>query len=217
MIRTPRLLLTAFATTLLLGGCVNPFAPGTPPAPNGGPFVSNFTTPEKLLDTIAAAISAEGDGAVAYGDAIADSTSSATPFGFYAVPDAGVLSAWRATPGNSDPYDPGDVRHERLFFSDLLQVLASYDYVFQFASDTYSQNDDIGAETAVLHRYYQLDATSTDGRLHEIIAVGFADLTVRKYNGRWWLVRWVDRVDPTYGINPPNAYNRTMGARRLEL
>lgn len=56
-----------------------------------------------------------------------------------------------------------------------------------------------------------------DGRISKEIAIGYADLTLRKHNGRWWLARWDDRVDPLIGVNPANTDNRTMGARRLDL
>ena len=128
-----------------------------------------------------------------------------------------MLAEWRASPGAGDPYEPGDTRHERLFFSELMGVLESFEYQFAWGTDTGSERDEIGAETALLHRYYQLTATSPDGLLFEDIAIGYADLTMRKYNGRWWLVRWDDRIDPTIGVNPSNTYNRTMGARRLDL
>lgn len=217
--RIARSLIPLLAAAALLGGCIeNPFTPASPEAPTGGGPITNFTTPEKLLTTIEEAISAENEGAVAYGEVIADSTTNTTPFGFYAVPDPGVLAAWRATPGAGDPYDPGDVRHERLFFSELVQVLESFDYVFVFGPDNSGTSlDDIGPETALLHRYYVLQATSADGRITKEIAIGYADLTLRKHNGRWWLARWDDRVDPLIGVNPANTDNRTMGARRLDL
>lgn len=212
----PRLAALTLAAALLAAGCTNPFSPADPEAPTAGGVVSNFSSPDKVLDTIAEAISAEAGGAVAYGDALADSTTGSTPFGFYAVPDPLALTTWRQSSGR-DPYDVGDVRHEKLFFADLLTVLDSFDYTFVFAEDTNSPNDDIDLSngTALLHRYYILQATK--GSIEEIIAVGYADLYLRKYNGRWWLVRWDDRIDPTIGVNPVNLYNRSMGWRRLDL
>ena len=47
------LLAAAFALLFALTGCVNPFSPATPEAPNVGGVVPNFSTPEKVLDTIA--------------------------------------------------------------------------------------------------------------------------------------------------------------------
>lgn len=211
-----RLGVACAALALLASGCVNPFQPSDPEPPTSGGVVTNFTTPEKLLDTIAEAISAEASGAIAYSETLADSTAGTTPFGFYAVPDPLALTTWRQSSGR-DPYDVGDVRHERLFFSDLLTVLDSFDYTFVFAEDTNSPNDDIDntAGTALLHRFYVLQASS--GSIEEIIAIGYADLYLRKHNGRWWLVRWDDRIDPATGVNPANLYNRSMGWRRLDL
>ncbi|MFN8589331.1 MAG: hypothetical protein U0704_16185 [Candidatus Eisenbacteria bacterium] len=204
------------AAALLAAGCVNPFEPAKPEAPTGISVVPNFTSPEKLLDTIQDAISAEADGALAYGDALADSVSESTPFGFYATPDPLALSTWRQGSGR-DPYDVGDVRHERLFFSDLLTVLDSFDYVFQWVDDPDSPlpSTDLVNGTALFHRYYVLVASS--GSIQETIAIGYADLYMRKHNGRWWLVRWDDRIDPTIGVNPANLNNRSMGWRRLDL
>lgn len=207
----------AIALLAVSSGCTNPFKPGTPEAPSGQMPVENFTTPEKLLTTIESAISAEGDGAQAYGDALADSTTGDTPFGFYAVADPGVLINWRAGSLGREPFDPGDIRHERLFYSNyLITVLESFDYAFVWDTDTHSPNDDIGADTALLHRRYLLQATSLDGSIEKLIAVGYADLTLKKHNGRWWLARWEDRVDPTIGITPADLFNRTMGWRRLD-
>lgn len=214
-----RTLAAGFVLLLALTGCVNPFEPATPEAPNVGGVVPNFSTPEKVLDTIAEAISAEGGGELAYSDALADSASSTTPFGFYATPDPVALAAWRQASPGRDPYEAGDVRHERLFFPELMTVLDGFDYVFAWTTDTHSENDDINntAGTALLHRRYFLQATSTDGRIVEIIAVGYADLFLRKYGGRWYLARWDDRIDPDYGVNPLNLYNRSLGWRRLDL
>ncbi len=215
---TPRALAcAAFATLLLLAsGCVNPFAPEKPQPPDSGGVIPDFSTPEKVLTTIEEAISAEASGTLAYSDALADSTSSATPFGFYAVPDPLALTTWRQSSGR-DPYDVGDVRHEKLFFADLLTVLDSFDYTFVFAEDPSSPNDDVDLTngTALMHRFYVLQASS--GSIEENIAIGYADLTLKKHNGRWWLVRWDDRIDPTIGVNPANLYNRSMGWRRLDL
>ncbi|MBI5170893.1 MAG: hypothetical protein HZA61_15495 [Candidatus Eisenbacteria bacterium] len=214
-----RRLCAAILVAAVLGGCVNPFEPADPVPPNVGGVIPNFSTPEKLLDTIAEAISAEGGGELAYSDALADSASNATPFGFYATPDPVALAAWRQASPGRDPYDPGDVRHERLFYPELMTVLDQFDYVFQWSTDPNSELDDINntAGTALLHRYYVLQATSSDGRIEKIIAVGYADLFLRKYGGRWYLARWDDRIDPTYGVNPTDLYNRSMGWRRLDL
>jgi hypothetical protein len=42
------------------------------------------------------------------------------------------------------------------------------------------------------------------------------DLVLVKYDGRWWILRWEDRLDPLIGVDPVDQDNRTLGWRRLD-
>jgi hypothetical protein len=215
--RQALLTLAACALVGLAAGCTNPFEPATPEAPVGNAVLEDFTKPDRLLQTMANAIENKGpSGRNAYYDAIADSVGPSTP-AFYAVHDPLVVDAWRLT-AQRDPPDPWDFRLEKLFYDYLIAVLPQFTYTFQWAPDNSRVLDQIddGAGTALLHRYYVLQATSKDGKIEKIIAIGYADLYLRKVSSRWVLVRWEDRYDPTVGVNPADPDARSMGWRRLD-
>lgn len=85
-----------------------------------------------------------------------------------------------------------------------------------FDADDTSPNDliDETAGTALLHRKYYVAATASTTTL--IVAVGYVDLYLVKYQGRWYVLRWEDRLDPLIGVDPVDPNNRTLGWRRLE-
>lgn len=215
----PRRLVRVVAAVLLVAtaGCVNPFEPAKPEKPTSAPVVPNFSTPDGVLATIRLAIENKGaSGRNAFYDALGDSTTGATP-SFYAVHDPSVVDAWRII-AQRDPPDPWWTWNEKRFYDYLISVLAQFTYAFQWAPDNSQPIDKIDdvAGTAILHRYYVLQATSTDGKLQTIIAIGYADLYLQRLGGRWYLIRWEDRVDPAIGVNPIDPKNRTMGWRRLD-
>ena len=218
MIRRALFACAVIALAASAGGCVNPFQPATPEPPTGSPVIENFTTPDKLLATMADAIMKQGSsGRNAYYDALADSTGPATP-AFYAFHYPAVVDAWRIT-AKRDPPNPWGLRLEKLFYDSLISILPGFNYTFTWVRDeTYSQLDQLDetAGTALYHRYYELQASSSDGGINKLIAVGYADLYMQKVNSRWFLVRWEDRVSPAYGVNPADSDNRSMGWRRLD-
>ncbi len=203
------------AAGLLLCGCTNPFAPAKPQPPNGGGVIEDFSTPDRLLQTIEDAIKDKGpSGATAYADAMGDSTGPGTR-AFYAFHDSRVVDAWRIG-AQRDPPSPWDLRLERIFYNYLIGVFPTFEYTFQWASDPNSPLDDRQPESAVLHRYYVLQASGADGAIQKIIAIGYADLYLQKRDSRWFLYRWQDRLDENIGVNPTDTDNRTMGWRRLD-
>lgn len=202
------------ALALAVSGCVNPFQPATPEPPDPSGIREDFSTPPKLLATLKAAIENKGQaGRLAWADAMADSTSPATR-SFYAFHDPRVVSAWRLS-SPVPPPEPWNLELERRFY-DRFVALYSYEYLMEFDDDDTSPNDviDDGAGTALLHRKYYVAASVPSSPV--IIAIGYVDLYLAKYDGRWFVVRWEDRLDPQIGVDPSDPDNRSLGWRRLE-
>jgi hypothetical protein len=75
--------------------------------------------------------------------------------------------------------------------------------------------DLVGVSPTVLHRRYTILALAEDGKTNEIIARGFADLTLyQSSDGNWYITRWEDRPDPVQ--LDPNLTQVTWGWRRLD-
>jgi hypothetical protein len=213
-VRQAALALAVLALAAAAAGCVNPFTPATPEPPSGQGVVEDFATPDGVLTTMEAAIADRGpSGRSAYYDALADSTDPSRS-AFYAFHFPPVIDDWRLN-AHRDPPPVWDIRLEKLFYDYLINIRPTFTYRFSFSPDnTTSPKDDKGPDDALLHRYYLLHATS--GPIEQDLAVGYADLYLRRFNGRWYLVRWEDRVDPAYGVNPSDPDNRSMGWRRLD-
>ncbi len=212
-----RLTLCGLALAGLAASCSNPFRPAEPPPPSGGAVVENFATPNALLETIADAIANKGpSGQTAYANALAESTGVSTR-AFYAFHFPAVVSNWR-TISQREPPNPWDLTLERNFYNYLVGVYETFDYTFIWDRDFGSPNDDIddASGTALLHRYYTLVASSESTLETKVIAVGYADLHLYKAEGRWFLYRWEDRIDPLVGVTPSDPDELSMGARRLD-
>lgn len=212
------LLLTALAVVLTaLGGCRNPFTPADPEPPAAGGVTEDFSTPNKLLDTIASAIADKGqNGATAYANAFADS-SQATDRAFYAFHWPAAVDAWRAV-SLRDPPNPWDLTLERAFYQYLVGYRPTASYTLLWNDDPTSESDDVEITSpglAVIHRRYTLFTSVTETDI-TVIAIGYADIYLYKANGRWFIYRWQDRVDPDIGVNPVDLEQLSMGARRLE-
>lgn len=212
--RTAAAGLAAAALAIMLAGCANPFEPAKPEPPDPSGFTPDFTTPPKVLITLADALANKGPaGRLAWADAMADSTGPGTR-GFFAFHDPLVLSAWRLSSSVPTP-DPWKLENERRFYD---WFVARYDgeYSMVWDRDDTSPIDDIddAAGTALLHRKYYVAATPSTTTL--IIAIGYVDLYMVKYDGRWFVTRWQDRLDPLIGVDPVDQDNRTLGWRRLE-
>jgi len=213
--RLRRLAVAAFAALALAhAGCANPFAPATPEPPDPSGITPDYSSPEKLINTLAEALANKGPaGRLAWADAMADSVGG-DPRAFYAYQDPRVLSAWLLSSPVAPP-DPWGLEEERRFYD---WFVARYDgeYSMVWADDNDSPRDEIdeSAGTALLHRQYYVAATPSTTTL--IIAIGYVDLYMARYDGRWFVTRWQDRLDPLIGVDPVDQDNRTLGWRRME-
>jgi hypothetical protein len=73
---------------------------------------------------------------------------------------------------------------------------------------------DESAGTALLHRHYYIAAGPSDDT--KVIAIGFVDMGLVKYDGNWHILLWKDRIDPQFGLDP-TADVVPLGWRRLEF
>lgn len=212
--RAATLLALVGALALAVSGCVNPFEPATPEPPDSSGVVEDFSTIDRLLSTLVAAMENKGQaGRQAWANAMADSTGPGTR-AFYAFHDPLVLSAWKLS-SPVEPPEPWNLELERLFY-DKFTALYNYDYVMVFDDDLTSPSDEIdeSAGTALLHRQYFVAASVPSGAV--VIAIGYVDLYLQKYDGRWFVTRWQDRLDPEIGVDPVEPESYTFGWRRLD-
>ena len=207
----------ALALALALCGCTNPFKPATPAPPDAGGLVADYSTPAKLLATLAAAMENKGPaGATAWMDAMVAPTGPGTPE-FVARPDPIVLDKWLIS-SQVPPPDPWNLEVERTFFSSFVaNVYPSYPFVMSFERDDNSIEDviDEASGTATLHRRYYIAALLPD-QTSKIVAIGYVDFAMVKYGGSWHVLIWQDRLDPGIGVNPTDQDNVTLGWRRME-
>ena len=204
------------ALGLLAGACVNPFKPADPEPPDTSGVVEDFRTPDDVLATIALALQSRStNGANAYLHAYAESTVAGDR-AFRAYYDGAVKASWQSATQLTAP-EPWDVTLERNVHTYVSGIRPSYGYQFLWLRDEFSPNDEDPtlADTVLWHKQYKLFASSPEGN-SEIIAIGFADLSFQKKDGRWSIFRWVDRVDPNVGVNPVATDQRTMSWWRLE-
>ena len=183
-----------------------------------GGVVPNFASPEKVLDTIAEAIS---------GPKTAASSRTATRSRTRPARRRRSASTRRPTPSRSsrgayagppDPYDPGDVRHERLFFPELMTVLDGFDYVFCGATDAppRTTTSTTRPEPLLLHRRTSAGDVPPTAASREVHRGGLRGTCSPTQVRRTLVPRALGTtIDPDYGVNPTNLYNRSMGWRRL--
>lgn len=211
---------TLFA--LLLAGslplaCVNPFKPADPELPDATCVPEEYNTPDELLNTMALAIATKSTcGANAWIHAFAESTT-AGDLAYRSFYDGTVKTSWQAGTQLTAP-EPWDLGYERNLHTKVREIRSTYLYGFQWSPDNNSPIDEFpsDADTGQMHRKYTLLATSPDGVLSEIIAIGFCDLSVQRKAGRWFVYRWNDRLDPAVGVNPDQTDERSMSWWRLE-
>lgn len=219
--RTRRLLsLAVLGTTWLLltsalfGGCDGLFRPAVPEAPSSiEPVRVDYSEPDSTLATLARGLSSKGanGGNQAYMDALADDAAAGTVFRAYFDP---TDSAFFAQSGGSVP--SWGKSNENAFFSILPRdVRPGDEYRMTWEPDLENPRDDFGDSDATIHRRYILYADAESGS-SLIIAIGYADFLFAKSNeGKWLIVRWSDRRDPT--ADPDDENQKTLGTRRLEL
>jgi len=108
----PRPLALGLAVALAVSGCTNPFKPATPAPPNAQGLRADYSNPEKVVQTLAAAMAYKASGATAWMDAMALASG---PYGeFVALQDPVVLDKWRISSQVAPP-NPWGVEVERTF------------------------------------------------------------------------------------------------------
>lgn len=201
---------------LLAGACYNPFKPADPEPPDSSGVPEKWGTPEEVLETVGLALASRStNGATAYLRAFAESTVAGDK-AFRAFYDGGVKSSWQAATSLTAP-EPWDIQLERNVHAAVSAIRPTFGYTWVWDRDLDSPIDDDPAlsDTVVYHRHYTLLAAPQNGT-GEVIAIGYADLAMQKSGGRWFIYRWVDRVDPNVGVNPVATDQRTMSWWRLE-
>lgn len=196
-------------------GCTNPFEPATPEPPDPGGVPEDFSSPEGLLATLELAIEDKGSstGRLAWANAMADSTAEGTR-NFVANHDPRVLSEWVLS-SPVPPPSPWGLYEERRFYDKFVTVYPK-EYTMTFEPDSTSPLDNIDNVngSALLHRHYNVTAKTSSSTA--VIAIGYVDLVLVRYDGRWWVLRWEDRLDDAIGVDPVIKDNRTIGWRRLD-
>lgn len=215
---TPHRVVALLTLALVAGACVNPFKPADPEPPDTSGVIEDFSTPDEVLNTMAIALATRStNGANAYINAYAESTATGD-FAFRAFYDGAVKANWQASTQQTAP-EPWDRELERNVHSFLSGLRPSQHYTWLWDPDPLSPSDEdyTAADTVLYHRHYTLEArANVDDADSDTIAIGFAALSFQKKDGRWWIFRWVDRVDPRFGVIPANSDHRTMSWWRLE-
>jgi hypothetical protein len=210
--------LALLALALAAGACVNPFKPADPEPPDASGVIEDFSIPDEVLNTMATALQTRStNGANAYIHAYAESTATGD-LAFRAFYDGAVKTNWQAATQLNAP-EPWDVTLERNVHSYLSGLRPTHHYTWRWDRDDDSplDGDYTAADTVLYHRLYVLEArVNPEDVDFDTIAIGFADLSFEKKDGRWHLFRWVDRVHPAIGVIPANSDHRTMSWWRLE-
>jgi hypothetical protein len=201
------------ASGMPLAGCVNIFRPGEPQLPpgSGGTQIPlRYSSPTVTLTTLTTAISAKGSGnaRAAYLGAFANTTTDGVTFS--ATFDPAVV-AQRLASGHTVP--TWTLELEGNFYRDFV-LLRSAAYDMRWSDHPTAGSDEVGDDDATLHRRYEVFVLDDAGNSLGRIAVGLVDLTFRKADGRWVIVRWEDHVDPA--ADPGNTDEISLGERRLE-
>lgn len=201
-------------TSHLFSGCDGLFRPAIPEAPSSvEPVTADYSEPDSTLATLARGLSSKGQnsGTAAYLGALAEDDAGGSLFRAYFDP---TDSAFFAQSGGTVP--AWNKSNESFFFSNLVQQVRTKDeYRMTWEPDLENPRDDFGDNDATIHRRYILYADPSSGA-SIIIAIGYADLLFNKSTeGKWLIVRWSDRRDPT--ADPEDENQKSLGTRRLEL
>lgn len=205
-------LLVLGAALAMLGGC-RLFEPEVAEPPGtGSSILTNFSEPESTLATVSRAFAARVSGADTYLDCLANTDE----LGFSAVFDPAVLATFTGQPPSG-----WDISYERAFYDHFDDKFSGRDSLAwrEIDDDPDPDPDPNQPDRRVLNRKYEAweIKRSTDGTVtHRRMAVGYATLTFARAAGRWVILVWNDRVDPTVGVNPLEDDDRTFSWRRLE-
>ncbi len=205
-------LLVAIVPTLVGWSGCSFFRPARPELPTAGSgFAANYTEPESTLRTIALAIQdrAATSGATAYSGAFADTASD--PRGFDAFFDPATLARY------PNPETVWNHDKEVAFYPKFCQIIkTAATYEMFWDPDPNSPFDQLNPTTALLHRFYRVNAipTGADALIH--VAQGYADLQFQLMGGNWKIVSWQDREDPTVTDSLRSLGEVSYGQRRQE-
>lgn len=211
--RAARLAFAAFA--LLAGaGCIGLFEPETPVPPSTGSssVEVNYTTPSLLLQTLADAIAAkgQGNGPTAYRDAFAIFDRDGVDF--VATFDPEVEAQYLSERGVPPPVWTRDL--EEGFYAELATERPE-GYLLSW-SDPFGE-DELQDNQVLIHRKYQLRVVDEEFNAQERIATGIAHLRMIRVGGnRWTITEWDDEVDPEVGATPEDPDELSFGKRRLQ-
>jgi len=205
------------AAGLLMGACLTDgcdyFRPTQPEPPSSeATFIPNYSAPDSTLATIAVAIEIKGhgNGIPAYNGAFADSLHGVDPVDYHQFFWPQDVVDWSLLSGHPAPADWGIVQ-ESAFYTRFVQI-RSDKYEMKWAPDP-PNPDDIGSETATIHRHYVVTAHAVDGTQNGYLAFGYADLRLMRFSdGNWRIVKWDDRRDPTADAGVGQI---TFGRQRL--
>jgi hypothetical protein len=202
--------LLALLLAVAAGGC-NYFRAAQPEAPTAQPFTPSYISPEATLQTMVDALAdkAVTIGLTAYLGALAESTTTSTP-GFHQLFWPTDAAAWESS-NHTVPPD-WNLSLERNFYIFFVK-LRSDNYELEWAEDE-DLADDQTADIAHLHRHYRIRTLAVeDGSVTSTLAIGFADLTLVRFDDAWKITLWADRIDPNADPNDPEQM--TLGRRRL--
>ena len=217
---------SALALLLWLGvpGCSNPFLPSQPEPPSSGEddvsVPVDFSTPELVLSTMAAAVSVRdrGNGVSAYLAALADSATQGVGAHFDFDPD---VVAERQGRGYSPPPGGWTVdEHEKAFYK-YLPTLNTGDFELTWTDTLTDEAPD--ADHQALNRRYALVATAPDLSTTEFVSRGWARIEMQQIPGtagtpaRWVVTRWSDHVlDAQTGPDPSDPGLRCFSRLRID-
>jgi hypothetical protein len=192
---------------VVLSGC-SLFQPTEPEPPSGAVVIADYSSPEKTLETVAAAVTSKGlaNGQSAYEDALADD-DGLPGFRAFHLPEVIARQPAGSVPAT---WDKG---RERNFYFSMVNVSAN-EYEMRFQVDPRNADFefiDVAADTASLYRQYTVFVFDSDGNA-ETLALGYANFGFRRINSRWQIIRWTDVL----GL-PGDDDALTFGALRLEL
>ena len=203
MTRRPALVLV-LVLLAALPGC-SFFRPEDPEPPaEGQTLIPDYSTPDATLETMRQGVEAKSS---LGGNAWLDAFAEAFVHNFWPEDE----DDYESTTGTDAP--TWNLVLEEPFYFRLADYRPGETYQMIWEEDD-SQADIINAETATLHRHYQI--TAVTDQTAQIIAIGYADLSlVKDAEGNWRIVEWNDRRDPA--ASPTDTEQQTLGLRRLNF
>ena len=211
----------SLALALTAAGCSNPFLPAQPEAPASGQesvtVPMDFSTPELVLGTLAAAVSVKdrGNGATAYLAAFADTLTQGVGVRFDFDPD---VVAERAGVGKYGPAGGWTVDPNEKTFYKNLSALRTGEFALTWTDTLTEEAPD--PDRRVLYRQYAVTATDEDFSSTDYISRGWVRIEMLQIPGppaRWVITRWTDHIlDAETGPDPADAGLRCFSRLRID-